>query len=349
MYRGKDEQHPINITATMWWPIVKLTEDPMYHRKEHLMALDNWYTSIDAVKRLKDSPLYMDVVGTVRANKRGLPADCIYKATGPQVKPPGTVKCKEHDSKQIYFTAWQDSKPVHFLSTWPTTKYNVKRNSVDANGRYQPVQISRPTIIGVYNDSMDGTDKFDQWTSYYDDRFRSTTWQLRIYFHFLQASVVNAHILFNLSKKTSLTLLEYRRLLIHEMLDIPLNENIKLSRHLRYSDSNDDSQNTSDSEEEESLQPVARVTATESKYAGNHRDWWIKYPELRLQGHHSPIQCISTASTATHPLQRPLSVDNVVWDYILVQLTSSDVGKYFMSMKCFRSHMLCNNVFLNSI
>ena len=73
------------------------------------------------------------------------------------------------------------------------------------------MDISRPTVIPVYNKAMGGTDKFDQFGSYYDDRKRSIKWHRRIIIHFFRASVINVHILHNsnnLPKARKLTLLQ---------------------------------------------------------------------------------------------------------------------------------------------
>lgn len=51
MYRGKDEQRPDGVPAALW-PVMKLTDDESLHGKWHVLALDNWYTSIGAVNEV---------------------------------------------------------------------------------------------------------------------------------------------------------------------------------------------------------------------------------------------------------------------------------------------------------
>jgi len=108
----------------------------------------------------------------------------------------------------MYFTAWMDSKPVHMLSTFPSTRDNARRLS-NVDGRWERIDIPRPTVIKVYNDLMGGTDKFDQFNSYYDQRLRSKKWPLRIILHFLRGAAVNAHILFNHGRETKVPLLNF--------------------------------------------------------------------------------------------------------------------------------------------
>lgn len=45
MYTGKSEQRPAGISATEW-PVRKLCADPFLHNNNHILACDNWFTSI---------------------------------------------------------------------------------------------------------------------------------------------------------------------------------------------------------------------------------------------------------------------------------------------------------------
>ena len=81
MYRGKDEQRPAGQSATTY-PVIRLTEPAEYHGKKHLLALDNWYTGIDICQLAKAASRLMDVVGTVKANRQGLPKTKLFPKTG---------------------------------------------------------------------------------------------------------------------------------------------------------------------------------------------------------------------------------------------------------------------------
>ena len=201
MYRGKDEQRPDGFSATEYPPI-RLTDHRQYKDKNHIMATDNWYTSIKLALHLKERGIYL--VGTIKANREGLPKDMIIKKTGPTSKARGYLHSSEgwfKDSKgmnhELFFTAWQDNKPVHMLSTFENYHSKVSRVQKDAKGNYLgPSDIVIPTDVMIYNNTMGGTDLFDQMVSYYKTRVRTRRWQTRIYFHFLNAMVVNAHILY---------------------------------------------------------------------------------------------------------------------------------------------------------
>mmetsp|Transcript_31926 Transcript_31926/g.53362 ORF Transcript_31926/g.53362 Transcript_31926/m.53362 type:complete len:278 (+) Transcript_31926:119-952(+) len=113
-------------------------------------------------------------------------------------------------------------KAVQLASSFSTMHAPVRRNTKDAQGNFLSMNIPRPTVIGAYNAAMGGVDIFDQWGSYYDDRFRSLTWQMRLFLHFFRASVINARILYNSHKNKDITLLQFMMLLIPELCE-PVN------------------------------------------------------------------------------------------------------------------------------
>ena len=112
---------------------------------------------------------------------------------------------------KLYFTGWQDTKPVHLLSTFPVSETSVERHSI-IDGKHSKVTITCPTCIPQYNASMGGTDRHDQLTSYYTTTVNTKRWQTKILFHFLHTSVVNAHILYKMEHEITRGMPNYRLL-----------------------------------------------------------------------------------------------------------------------------------------
>jgi hypothetical protein len=78
-------------------------------------------------------------------------------------------------------------------------KSQVERVGKDAQGSFVgKIDIDIPSIVRTYNSAMGGTDLMDQLISYYKTKIRTRRWQTRVIFHFLNAMVVNAHILYKL-------------------------------------------------------------------------------------------------------------------------------------------------------
>jgi hypothetical protein len=198
LYGGRDEDRPDHISASLH-PIMKLTSNEDYRNKNHNIATDNWYTSINAATYVKS--IGMDFVGTVRLNRHGLPKNkprqenaCFTSKKHER----GEMSCQEtiKENIKLYFTAWMDTKPVHVLSTYPPEVETIRRNTKDKNKKYVKIDLKRPTIIGDYNKSMGGTDKHDQLNSYYRSGLKTLAWQPRIYTHFLISTCTNASIIY---------------------------------------------------------------------------------------------------------------------------------------------------------
>jgi hypothetical protein len=197
MYQGKDEQRPNGLSATLY-PIYALMLDVVLRHKNHILYIDNWYTSIDLVELCMKWGIH--VTGTVRINKKHLPKAALFPKTGRNQHARGDMRqlsaplrdCME----KVYFIAWQDNKPVHFLTTFPAYATTVERHNRLANGQHVQNDIPQPTTTAFYNGGMGGTDGFDAFISHYKTTIKTMKWQPRIFTHFLHASVINAQIIF---------------------------------------------------------------------------------------------------------------------------------------------------------
>jgi hypothetical protein len=217
LYKGKDERRPEGQTATMY-PILRLTEDPALHHLGHVVYGDNWYTSLPLIRALRDRGI--QYVGTVKSRVKGLPKQSLYlkgkkrTAAATAATAAGQVpmaKKLRGDMDQlettslgdtIYFTAWQDTKPVHLLATFNCGRDTVVRKVINKKRRagepctMELKKVTRPAIIGAYNRGMGGTDMIDQKIAYYRIRLRCRRWKTKIYAHMINAMLCNAHILY---------------------------------------------------------------------------------------------------------------------------------------------------------
>jgi len=138
-------------------------------------------------------------VGTVKSNRTGLPAEG-KMSKRKNAQPRGDIKVMKAQipaplQGDLYFTAWQDNKPVHILSTFePFLSVTHRRGRV--NGVWQRVELPMPSTVAIYNDAMGGTDLCDQYSSYYDFEHRTTKWHRRIFTHFMTVALRNAHVLY---------------------------------------------------------------------------------------------------------------------------------------------------------
>ncbi len=73
LYRGKDENRPEDMSATLY-PVHVLTKDVRLHHKGHICNVDNWYTSIP-IMLLYLHTIGIHCVGTIKSTLKGLPID----------------------------------------------------------------------------------------------------------------------------------------------------------------------------------------------------------------------------------------------------------------------------------
>jgi hypothetical protein len=226
LYKGREEERPSGISASLI-PTMKLTNYDEYKNRNHNLATDNWYSSIETALYIKS--IGMDFVGTIRLNRSGLPKnkerqeDACFTSKRHER---GEITCHEttKDGIKIYFTAWMDSKPVHVLSTYAPEYERVGRNIKDKDKKYKKISLHRPTIIGDYNRSMGGTDKHDQLNSYYRSALKTVSWQPRLFSHFLISTCTNSAIIFRQLQgltNNEYNLLNYIDKLIDQLVDVP--------------------------------------------------------------------------------------------------------------------------------
>ena len=148
MYRGKDQERPADIPATVF-PVIKLTANAMYHNKGYVLGTDNWYTQLMVLLKMMD--IGIDIVGTVKANKKGLPKECMFPKKGRNVRLRGEMRSmtvamplRAGGTVPIYFTAWMDSKPVHMLSTFAPYQAECLRNRATAAGGHEKAPCPQP-------------------------------------------------------------------------------------------------------------------------------------------------------------------------------------------------------------
>jgi hypothetical protein len=211
-YGGKGEQRPPKVAATCW-PIMKLLSDTAVstHHKNHLIAVDNWFTSSTSFAWLAAHGY--SAVGTVGKTKlapvtakrpNGFPHAGIFKKSqtrtrGAYVVHKGLLVHEEAECRTVHdcwVTAWQDRNPVHFLSTYKPVHDTCKRK-VKVGGQWMEGQWPRPSVAHHYNQTMGGTDLHDQRCANFRSPVKSRRWQVRVLTDTFGSMLQNAFILYS--------------------------------------------------------------------------------------------------------------------------------------------------------
>jgi len=147
LYEGKAEARDADISATTQ-PVKKLfCDNAKFYNRNHIMITDNWYTQQDNHDMIVATRNHCP--GTINSNKRGMPAEGKFPKTGRLKKNRGEYKQMEKlnpNGKKSYFTAWQDNKPVHLLSSFPSYISTCKRVVRNADGSWDLVDPFRSLL-----------------------------------------------------------------------------------------------------------------------------------------------------------------------------------------------------------
>ena len=148
--------------------------------------MDNFYTSTELFEGLRARGLL--ACGTVRANRKGLPAQILPRNVGAMQRGEYRVAQKNN----LVCVVWMDTKPVIALSNYhsPTDRGTVQRRRAQ-EGR---ADVEVPLILEHYQRHMRGVDLCDQMTGYYLLEHRSNKWWRRLYFYLQMVAVHNSYV-----------------------------------------------------------------------------------------------------------------------------------------------------------
>ena len=151
--------------------------------KQSLVAFDNFFTTYSLINTLLHNSIFS--VGTVRANRKGLPEMMSKKEKFDRGE--FTYRVKE----SVAAIKWRDSKDVTVLTSAVNPRNVVFVNRTQKDGR--KILVSCPEAVTLYNKTMGGVDLFDQKQERYCLGRRSLKWWHRILYYILDVAVVNSY------------------------------------------------------------------------------------------------------------------------------------------------------------
>ena len=150
--------------------------------------------------------------GTVRSNRKHMPT----------LKADKQMKRGEHDwlaCDTISAIKWMDNRSVIIVSNYhnPSVAQEINRR---VKGSKEKVKVSCPAVIREYNTYMGGVDLCDQMkVSYEVDRRSKVRFYLRVFFDFLDISVVKLKIVYDKIQSTAaMSSMDFRFSLARSMI-----------------------------------------------------------------------------------------------------------------------------------
>ena len=211
--------------------VMDLVSDQRLDQKGYIVFTDNFYSSPALFKELCAHGF--GACGTARKNRRGIP-----KSVSEYRLLKGEVRSSYDDS--VLSLVWQDKRDVLMLSTYhDDSMVGRSRRSRTAEGGIENIQ--KPRVVDEYNKYMGGVDRSkymseseylthviygmcnipstgDQMVLYYGFAHKSVKWWKRVFFHVLDLSLVNAHILYQ-ACGNKISQLEFRQSVAKSLLE----------------------------------------------------------------------------------------------------------------------------------
>ena len=176
----------------------KLTQRSSSPDKNHVVYLDNFFTSVKLVEDLEVKRIFC--AGTIRTNKLHVTPELVDK---------GILRTMQRgdsmfrSKRSVILTVWKDNKDIHLISNaYPTSGDMTVPRKRKVDGVVE--QVPCPPVVPGYNSFMGGVEQNDQMKSYYAINRRSRRWWLRLFWHFLDIAMVNAHCLYIENRSRSL-------------------------------------------------------------------------------------------------------------------------------------------------
>lgn len=114
---------------------------------------------------------------------------------------------------------WQDTKPVHTVSTYAGAHPEDTVKRYDRKSK-EKIDVTRPFVIQEYNKFTGGVDMMERMIAYYPHGFKNKKWYLRVFFHLLNMAIINSWLLYRKDVDSAVPLLHYKASIVWTMLEL---------------------------------------------------------------------------------------------------------------------------------
>uniref|UniRef100_A0A3B1KIQ1 PiggyBac transposable element-derived protein domain-containing protein n=1 Tax=Astyanax mexicanus TaxID=7994 RepID=A0A3B1KIQ1_ASTMX len=184
--------------------VMRLCQD--IQDKNHKVFFDNFFCTIPLLQALEHQGIYG--TGTCRSNRLHGAQKKLKKEKQMKQEGRGSVSVVTN-AQNITITRWLDSSVIHMASSCTgLSPTDVAQRWSKKEKRM--LNIQRPFSVKLYNQHMGGVDLMDQCVAMYPHRRRNKRWYIRVFFHFLDVTTVNAWLLYRMSGNEAKDLLHFK-------------------------------------------------------------------------------------------------------------------------------------------
>ena len=156
--------------------------EALENHKNHELFIDNFFTSYDLLKTLKEKNLRC--TGTVRENRLRQPKGTLGDLSKSDR---GEFRCASDGD--IVTCKWKDCNTVCLASNFETTT-PVSKCKRWSKGAKEKIEVNQPKMITAYNKHMGGVDLLDKIVGLYRVRIYFKKWYWRLVNNVLSVAVV---------------------------------------------------------------------------------------------------------------------------------------------------------------
>ena len=177
------------------------------------ITVDNFFTSISLANKLLENN--MTLLGTLRTNRKGIPAEMIETKNRDEY----SSKFMFTDKLQLTSYCPKKCKVVLLLSSSAPDTSEIDMSEQKSHAK---IGEKKPQVILDYNRTKIGVDLFDMMAKDYPVKRKSRRWTMAVFYNFLETSLINAFII--LKEKNESIIRRQQLVILAESLVAPYDQ-----------------------------------------------------------------------------------------------------------------------------
>ena len=165
----------------------------LQQQRWHIIAMDNYFTSVDLFLKLYQQGFY--ALGTAQARRRRFPRNMLIEAAA--MERGEYVARQLIENRALSCVAWMDKSLVQFMDTYcdPHKQLTVQRRSKLPAG-VDVLELPCPEVVSEYHQWMRAVDVFAQRESYHHIGRKARRWWPRLAWFIINIAINNAYALY---------------------------------------------------------------------------------------------------------------------------------------------------------
>jgi hypothetical protein len=184
--------------------VVGLMESLNFNDHGYHLYFDNYFNSPELVNALYQRKTLC--CGTVNRNRKDLPK----AVTKQKLNRDESIYARRGEALAL---KWRDKREVIVLSS-----IHSCREAISNKMNFRGERKMKPAAVYYYNQNMSGVDLTDQFLTYYSFLRKTLKWYRKLLIHFLNMTILNAHLLHKMYGKEKMSHEHFRHAIVDHLL-----------------------------------------------------------------------------------------------------------------------------------